>query len=1105
MNTNYYTEAHYENTLIQLFQDLGYQYECGYNVERDYRNPYYEADLQDALRRQNPMLSDEVLQEAFRLVTHVNEGILEQRNEALMDYVQNGVEVKYSEDGRAKTALVRLVNFESPLQNQFKVVNQWTVVEYEKIRCDMVVFVNGLPLVVIELKSPTREEASDEDAYRQIKQYQQKCPSLFVYNAFSVISDQLTSKAGTITAKENRYMEWKSVDGDMETTAFADYETFFNGIFQRERLIDILQNFICFDHKDGRTAKIMGAYHQYFAVNKALVKTDKAIGGDGKIGVFWHTQGSGKSLSMVFYVHLLVQRYPQCTIVVVTDRNDLDQQLYEQFAGCQKFLRQEPQRVGFDLNEKGKLTKTAGREDLVRKLKDLQTGGIIFTTIQKFEEGTGLLSDRENIIVITDEAHRSQYGDEHWDTKAEKMKKGFALLMRESLPNASFIGFTGTPISQRDRDTKEVFGDYIDVYDMTQAVADGATKPVYYESRVIKLNLNEEALRKLDDEFDLLANEGATDEQINKARQENSGLKRILCHQDTIDSLCKDIIEHYEKYRQYELTGKAMIVAYNKEAAVKIYKRILALRPDWTEKVHVVASAANTDNPEWHDVIDAKRNKEYAALFKDDNSPMKIAIVVDMWLTGFDVPSLATMYVYKPMKGHNLMQAIARVNRVFPEKEGGLIVDYVGIAQALKQAMQDYTNRDKKQFGDPDIGKTALVKFQEKLEICRDLLHGFDYSGWYEGTDPERSKLITAGVNFMLAVDKQDRRKNFIVESQLLHNAQTLCKSLLTDHDKLEVTFMDAVRVMLQRLDAKGTSITKHDINERIARLLEQSLQSQGVEVLTNVKFSLFNDGFLAEIKKMKERNLALKLLEGLIKEKLRKFERTNVVQSLKFSEMMNNALSNYLKGMLTNEEVIAELLRMADEIKRAEHEGDELGLNIEEKAFYDALTSPEGIREAYSNEEFIALTKELTEQLRKNRTIDWNKKESARAKMRVLVKRLLKKYKYPPEGQEQALNTVMAQCNKWADDDDHFNLVKLADVEDDCDVRNLLFNRLQMDVEVSDMELQREVTELYGERYPGMTLNDWRHIIEAYTSMVREAARPKAKEIPLGYPMAAE
>ena len=1022
MTTNLHSEANYENTLIALFQELGYAYECGYDVERDYRNPFYEEDLRYALRRQNPMLSDEVLNEAFRLVTHVNEGTLEQRNETLMDYLQNGVEVKYSEDGRSKTALVKLMNYESPLQNQFKVCNQWTVIEYEKIRCDMVVFINGLPLVVIELKSPIRKEDNEENAYLQIKQYQQKCPTLFVYNAFSVISDHLTSKAGTITAKENRYMEWKSVDGTVESNTFADYETFFKGIFKKERLIDIIQNFTCFDHKDGRLAKIMGAYHQYFAVNKALAKTGAAIGGDGKIGVFWHTQGSGKSLSMVFYVHLLVQHYPQCTIVVVTDRNDLDQQLYEQFAGCQKFLRQEPQRVGFDLNEKGKLTKTAGREDLVRKLKDLRTGGIIFTTIQKFEEGTGLLSDRENIIVITDEAHRSQYGDEHWDAKAEKMKKGFAQFMREALPNASFIGFTGTPISQRDRDTKEVFGDYIDVYDMTQAVADGATKPVYYESRVVKLNLNEEALRKLDEEFDRLADEGATDEQINKARQENSGLKEILCHPDTIDSLCKDIIEHYEKNRQHELTGKAMIVAYNKEAAVKIYRKILQLRPEWKEKMHVVASAANTDKEEWHDVIDAKRNKEYAALFKDDASPMKIAIVVDMWLTGFDVPSLATMYVYKPMKEHNLMQAIARVNRVFPDKEGGLVVDYVGIAGALKQAMQDYTNRDKKQFGDPDIGKTALVKFQEKLEVCRDLLHGFDYSRWYEGTDPERSKLITAGVNFMLEVDKQDRRKSYITESQLLHNAQTLCKSLLSDHDKMEVNFMDAVRVMLVGLAAKGTTISKHDINERISRLLEQSLQSQGVEVLTpNVEFSLFSASFLNEVKKMKERNLALELLKNLMTGKIRNFERTNIVQSQKFSEMMNNALSNYLKGLLTNEEVIEELLRIAEEIKKCEEEGNELGLTIEEKAFYDALSSPQGVREAYSNEEFIELTKELTEQLRKNRTIDWNHKDSARAKMRVMVKRLLKKYHYPPEGQEQALQVVMEQCNKWADDESNF------------------------------------------------------------------------------------
>ena len=1122
MATNQHNEANYENTLIALFQELGYAYECGYDVERDYRNPYYEEDLRDALQRLNPMLSAEVLNEAFRLVTHVNEGTLEQRNETLMDYVQNGVEVKYSEDGRPKTALVKLVNFDSPLQNQFKVANQWTVIEYEKIRCDMVVFVNGLPLVVIELKSPSNGNVEEDAAYLQIKQYQQKCPSLFVYNAFSVISDQFISKAGTITAKEERYMEWKSVDGTVESNAVADYETFFNGIFKRERLIDILQNFICFDHKDGRTAKIMGAYHQYFAVNKAVKKTDKAIGGDGKIGVFWHTQGSGKSLSMVFYVHLLVQRYPQCTIVVVTDRNDLDQQLYEQFAGCQKFLRQEPQRVGFDLNEKGKLTKTAGREDLVRKLKDLRTGGIIFTTIQKFEEGTGLLSERENIIVITDEAHRSQYGDEHWDEKAEKMKKGFALLMREALPNASFIGFTGTPISQRDRDTKEVFGDYIDIYDMTQAVADGATKEVYYESRVIKLNLNDEALRKLDEEFDNLTAEGATDEQIQKARQDNSGLKEILCHPDTIDSLCRDIVEHYEQNREKELTGKAMIVAYNKEAAVKIYRRILELRPGWTEKMHVVASAANSDKEEWHDVIDAKRNKEYAALFKDDESKMKIAIVVDMWLTGFDVPSLATMYVYKPMKEHNLMQAIARVNRVFPEKEGGLIVDYVGIASALKQAMQDYTNRDRKHFGDPDIAKTALVRFQEKLEICRDQLHGFDYEVWYEGSDPERSRLITAGVNFMLERDKEERRKRFVDESQLLHNAQTLCKSMISDHDKREVAFMDAVRVMLVRLSVTGTKISRHDINERISRLLEQSLQSQGVQVLTNIKFSLFRGAFLAEIRNMKERNLAQKILEGLIRDKIRNFERTNIVQSLKFSEMMNKALSNYLKGLLTNEEVIAELLRIAEEIRKSEEDGNELGLTVEEKAFYDALSSPEGVRDAYSNEEFIKLTKELTEQLRKNRTIDWYHKDSARAKMRVMVKRLLKKYKYPPEGQEQALNTVMAQCNQWADNEENIlpygsetnekrkvadrkmateatfipHGTMLNDINDDNNVRRLIHNMMGLDEGTTIMQIVVECQKEFQEKYFSMKGNDWRRLVRDYVREITEQSDLQETEV---------
>ena len=839
----------------------------------------------------------------------------------------------------------------------------------------------------------------------------------------------------------------------------------------------------------------MGAYHQYFAVGKAVAKTHTAVGGNGKIGVFWHTQGSGKSLSMVFYVHRLIQEFPQCTIVVVTDRNDLDQQLYEQFAGCQRFLRQEPQRVGFELNEKGKLTKTAGREDLVRKLKDLQTGGIIFTTIQKFEEGTGLLSERENIIVITDEAHRSQYGDEHWDVKAEKMKKGFALLMREALPRASFIGFTGTPISDRDRDTQEVFGDYIDVYDMTQAVADGATKPVYYESRVVKLNLNEEALRKLDEEFDRLADEGATEEQIDKARRDNSGLKEILCHPDTIDSLCRDIVEHYEQNRQYELTGKAMIVAYNKLAAFKIYKRLLELRPEWTEKVHVVASPSNKDKEEWHQLINDRTNKEYAKLFKDDASPMKIAIVVDMWLTGFDVPSLATMYVYKPMKGHNLMQAIARVNRVFPDKEGGLIVDYVGIASALREAMQDYTQRDRKRFGDPNIQTTAHVKFREKLEVCRDLLHGYDYSAFLDGDNTTRARIINGGVNFMLEPDsrasRESRASSFIPESQLLHNALTLCRSLTTDAERQEVAFMDAVRVMLVRFRQKG-AVTKQEINERISQLLEQSIKSQGViNLFSDVEFSLFDESFLKEIRRMKEKNLAVQLLKKLLNDRLRTFERTSVVQSLRFSEMMNRALSNYLKGMLTNEEVIEELLKMAEAIRQEEEEGNALGLTIEEKAFYDALSSPQGVKDAYSNEEFVKLTKELTEQLRRNRTIDWNHKESARAKMRVMVKRLLKKYHYPPEGQEQALQTVMEQCNRWADDEEHFHIEqKLATVEDDQEVRNLIYNRLLLNPDTTDFELQREAMELFGTRYPDMGIMDWKRTIEAYTPMVRETAK---------------
>lgn len=1028
-----FTEDSYEQTLIGLFADkLGYEYECGYEVDRDYREPFHREDLIKALRWLNPMLSQDILDEALRKLTSNNDGSYVQRNERFMDWLQNGLEVPHVVEGREVTETVYLMDFEHPDANKWKVVNQWRVEDIEPIRCDMVVMVNGLPLVVIELKSPSNEDVEEEDAYNQLQHYMQKCPSLFAYNAFCVTSDMLTTQAGTITAPEKRFMEWKTKDGSYESTAVADYETFFEGIFWPKRLTDIIKNFLCFDHKDGKTSKIMAAYHQYFAVNKAVARTHKAQESDGKIGVFWHTQGSGKSLSMVFYAHKLIQEFPTCTIVVVTDRNDLDLQLYEQFGGCEKFLRMSPQRVGYELNENGKLVAAegGGNLDLKNKLRDLQTGGLIFTTIQKFREGTGLLSDRRNIIVMTDEAHRSQYGDEHFDKKAEKTKKGFALIMREALPNAMFIGFTGTPISERDRDTEEVFGNYIDVYDMTQAVADGATRPVYYESRVIKLNLDDKILKELDVEFDKLADEGATAEQIEDAKQLNSGIRGILNKDKTIESLCNDIVTHYEENRQHVTCGKAMIVALDKQAAVKIYRQILSIRPSWKDMMHVVVSSSNKDNPEWADVIRPKKedgkhywtDKEFATLFKDDNSPMKIAIVVDMWLTGFDVPSLATMYVYKPMRGHNLMQAIARVNRVFPEKEGGLIVDYVGIASALKQAMQDYTNRDRQRFGNPDIKEAALNKFKEKLEICQDLMHGYDYSAFIDGSDAERAPLITGGLNFMLARQQEQKRKDFIKESQLLHNAMTLCRSLLTIEQKREVGFMDAVRTLLIRYTQKG-KISKKEINERISSLLEQSIQSDGViNLFANVEreFSLFDESFIEEIRNMKERNIAVQLLEKLLKERIRNYERTNVVQSKKFSDLMNQALSNYIKGMLTNEEVIEELLKMAQKIKQDEEEGNELGLSNEEKAFYDALSSPEGIKEAYSSEQFKALTIALAEQLRKNRTIDWNKKDSARASMRRIIKRLLREYHYPPEGYEQALSTVMKQCEKWAEDESH-------------------------------------------------------------------------------------
>ena len=1038
-----FSEDTYEQALIELFRELGFSYKYGPDIQRDYNNPLLDDVLQASLLRINPTLPQSAIEDAIKKLHLIEGSSLYECNFKFTQMMQYGIEVTFtgSETSRSyqmeeeesvgmvkealahygrenerveslqgqKTRIVNLIDFEHPKRNDFLVVNQYTMQELDTKRPDIVVFVNGLPLVVVELKSPSREETDASEAYLQLRNYQKFIPSLFIYNAFNVMSDMALTKIGTVTAKEDRYMEWKQPTGEV-----ADYDVAFKSVFTPKILLNLLKNYILFDVREGSYAKILAGYHQYYAVEKAAQRTDEAVKGDGKIGVFWHTQGSGKSLSMVFLAHHPKVQQMNPTIVVITDRNDLDEQLYGQFSRTAAFLRQHAVQC---------TSRNAEHDDTSLKalLKNRHSGGIIFTTMQKFDDWDGALSDRKNIIVMTDEAHRGQYGmEEKIDTEGN-VHIGAARKIRNSLPHASYIGFTGTPISDKDRDTREIFGDDIDVYDMTQAVNDGATRPVYYESRVIKLKLNDEVLAQIDAEYDRLREEGASEADLEENKKEMSHMDALLGNDATINDLVNDIITHYEDNRQYICCGKAMLVAYSRPIAMKIYKRILELRPEWSEKVKVVMTSGNQDPEEWADIIGGKAyKKELARKFKDENDPMKIAIVVDMWLTGFDVPSLATMYVYKPMKDHNLMQAIARVNRVFPEKAGGLIVDYVGIASALKEAMKRYTKRDRDNYGNNDIKERAYSEFKEKLEICRDLLHGYDYSKFQHGSPAERAQLIKGAVNFMIAPEKADACKDFVKNASLLRQAVTLCRSLLVEEERFEVSFMEAVRILIVRLQKPG-KVSKKEINQRIATLIEQSVQSDGVVNLFDeqTEFSLFDEKFMEEVRKMKEKNLAVKLLEDLLRGRVRTLTRSNLVTGELFSNRFSETLNRYINGLLTNEEVIQELLRMAQEMIDAEQQGNDLGLTNEEKAFYDALTRPQAVKDFYSNEQLVSLTKDLTDMLRKNRTIDWNRREAERANMRRLVKRLLKQYKYPPEEAEDAIDIVLKQCEQWAENPD--------------------------------------------------------------------------------------
>ncbi len=1021
MATGAYNENSYENAVIEVLRSTGWEYMYGPDIERDYSDPTLPDVFEHQVRQLNKGVPEEAVNDAIRQVRGIAGGSVVVRNEKFTNWLQNGVDGSCRVAGDDTTRLVQLVDYAHPDKNAFHAVNQWTVQNGEVVkRPDVVLFVNGMPLVVIELKNPSKPETTVHEAFLQLRNYQHDIPELFTYNQICVVSDMVSTRAGSLTANESWFKEWKSIDGKKEDRAVGNFETLFKGLLEPKRLLDVVKNFVCFSGTGPKADKILAGYHQYFAVKKAIQKTKLAMRGDGRGGVFWHTQGSGKSLSMVFYAHLLASELDGPTVLVLTDRNDLDGQLYGQFLKCVGFLRQTA-------------VQAESRAHLKEFLKKQRQNGLFFSTIQKFEESDEALSRRRDLIVIADEAHRGHYG---FVEKEKAVRKGdgtietrrmvpTARIIHDSLPMATFIGFTGTPIDLEDRSTREVFGDYIDIYDMTQAVEDGATRPVYYESRVVHLRLKDVALAKIDAVYKRLAEEDAADvDVIEQSKRDQSQMEVLLGHDDTVKSLVDDILGHYENYREKNLVGKAMIVAYSRPIAIKIYKRFLKLRPEWgrSGKVQVVMTEGNQDPEEWRGIIGTKHDRmERALQFKDVDSPFKIAIVVDMWLTGFDVPCLDTMYVYKPMVGHNLMQAIARVNRVYGDKEGGLVVDYIGIASKLKSAMNQYTVRDRKKYGNLDVSKVARPKFYEHLEVCRDQLHGYGYAKGIDGSDLERAKAINGAVNFLLAPERARQKEIFLENAYLTKQALSLCAALVPERDRFEAGFMEAVRGMINQWTMSGSGGEKKglaELNAQIAEMVKESVASDGVVNLFSDRkeaVSLFDAAFLTEIRRMKEKNLAVEILKKLLSETVKLHARKNLVKSEEFSEMLSKAMNEYINGHITNEEVIKRLIELANRIK-AGIESAPKGLTEDEIAFYDALSQPEAVRKFYTDDNLIKLTKELTEQLRRNRTVDWDRRDSARAHMRMLVKRLLKKHRYPPEGAEDALKTVMRQCELWVD-----------------------------------------------------------------------------------------
>jgi len=1034
-----YTESTLEMAALEWFGELGYTIKYGPDIspemnvadqpsfteatvskEREsYADVILEDRLKEAIDKFNPDIPEDAKEDALKKVLHVAHLTpnLTANNKAFHSYLRDGVDVEYMrDDGTVAGDKARIVDFENIENNDFLAVNQFTIVEQNNNRRpDVIIFINGLPVVVIELKNPGDEKATVKGAFNQIQIYKKDIPTLFAYNELIVISDGNEARVGTISANWEWFTRWRTIDGkELAPSTLPQLEVMLKGIFNRSRLLDLISNFIVFEVDSTRgqgnekIVKKAGAYHQYFATNKAVESTVRATqeAGDRRGGVVWHTQGSGKSLTMAFYAGKIIQKLNNPTLVILTDRNDLDNQLFGTFSRCMDLLRQTPRQAN-DRRELQELLKVA-------------SGGVIFTTIQKFLPSDSnktypMLSDRKNIVVIADEAHRSQY----------EFISGFAKHMRDALPNASFIGFTGTPVELTDRNTKAVFGEYIDVYDVTRAVEDHATVPIYYEGRLARIGLAKKEQPRIDPEFEELT-EGEEVERKEKLKSRWARLEMMVGSEKRIRLIAKDLVEHFEN-RISVTKGKGMIVAMSRRIAVELYNEIVKLRPQWHDPsdskgfIKVVMTGSAADPLDFQPHIRPKQKlDQMARRMKNPDDKLKLVIVRDMWLTGFDVPSLHTMYIDKPMRGHGLMQAIARVNRVYKDKQGGLIVDYIGIAPELKEALSYYSKSDRQETAIPQDETVSVML--EKYEVVKEMYHGFDYKNYFSSSPSERTKTISSATDFILGIPN-GKRRYFKAVSEL-----SKAFSLAVPHDKAieirdEVGFFQIVRSGIIKMESYDGGPTDEEYDMAIRQIISSAVTTDTVidiysaAGIKSPDISIFSEEFLEEVNNMKHKNVAMELLKKLLNDELRTMTKTNLVKSRSFAKMLEETIRKYQNRTIEATQVIIELLELAKKIKSEREKGNNLGLTSDEVAFYDALANNESAVRELGDETLKAMARELVDMLRKNTTVDWTIRESVQAKLRVYIKRLLKRYKYPPDKQEGATKVVLEQAELLAKD----------------------------------------------------------------------------------------